>query len=288
MPRPVAALLLAATLGAQDPAASRPPIRVIALQVDIPASNRPAADLGTQQVVDDLIAFFTRNGILILPESDLAEAGDAYTLEVSPITVQYGEGTCLLSVSERLVHLPAPGKAQEAAPQAWARNYMVAQAGEEGLRFQARQVVLGMAARLVREARGEEAPGLAIPALSIPPQADATQRPSPERPKAVEVDVSRVKVRTRPPTPPYPTVSENQQTEGTVVVQITVDPEGRPSRALAVSGPTELKPTALRYAMQWVFEPTRVDGQAQWARFDLTLAFRLHENRPPQDPPKRP
>lgn len=293
MPHPAAILCLASALGAQapGPAASLGPVRSVSLKVLIPDSNRAAVSLDPDQVREDLTAFFTRNGLPVLPASEVEGAEGAYSLEVSPITLQYGEGTCLLSVSERLLPLDSPKTDAKTGakmpPREWGANYMAAQAGDQGLLFQTRQIVLSMAAHLIRLSRGGTTSPLTVQPLAAPAQADAAQRPAPERPRAQEVDFSRVKVKVRPPAPPYPAASLSQGTEGTVIAQITIDPDGRPRRAIAVSGPAELKPTALRYAMQWVFEPARLDGEPQWATFNLTLAFRLHPGHLPNQSPKR-
>ncbi|WP_291270906.1 energy transducer TonB [Geothrix sp.] len=289
MPQPAAILCLASALGAQapGPTASLGPVRSVSLKVLIPDSNRAAVGLDPDQVREDLTTFFTRNGLPVLPASEVEGAEGAYCLEVSPITLQYGEGTCLLSVSERLLPLDSQKAGAKTPPQEWGANYMAAQAGDQGLLFQTRQIVLSMAAHLIRLSRGGTTPPLTVQPLAAPAQADAAQRPAPERPKAQEMDFSRVKVKVRPPAPPYPAASLSQGTEGTVVAQVTIDPDGRPRRAIAVSGPAELKPTALRYALQWVFEPARLNGEPQWATFNLTLAFRLHPGSLLDQPPKR-
>jgi hypothetical protein len=48
-----------------------------------------------------------------------------------------------------------------------------------------------------------------------------------------------------------------------------------PTSAVAKEGPPQLRPTAEAYAMQWKFEPAMLNGAPQYARFKLTMPFRL-------------
>jgi len=88
-------------------------------------------------------------------------------------------------------------------------------------------------------------------------------------------DLSELKIRHRPPMFPYPVQAREARIQGTVVVEITIDPKGLPIRAIALEGPAELVPAALTYALQWQFEPPTLNGSPQFARFRLTMPFRL-------------
>jgi TonB family protein len=274
MPGAAASLFLVCALNAQTPSPLGP-VRSVSLKVEVPDSDRSAVSLEAKQIQEDLTAFFLRHGIPVLPEEAAAEG--AYTLEVAPLTVRYSEGTCLLSVSERL--LPRSGTKGEPK----GANYMAAQAGEEGFCYEARQTILDMAAHLLGQARGGAAPALQAPAPAVPADGSAAQRPPAPRPRIVDVDFSKVKVKTQPPAPRYPLAARQRGIDGTVVVQVTVDPEGRPQRGIVTSGPALLKATALRYAMQWLFEPAQVNGEPQWASFRLTMPFHLRDWAPPPD-----
>lgn len=101
--------------------------------------------------------------------------------------------------------------------------------------------------------------------------------------KMVDFEFYQIKVRRQPPAPPYPPVAKANGIQGTVVVMIIVDPTGLPNRAEALSGPPELLMTAIRYALNWEFEPARLNGIPVMARFKLTMPFNLRENPlPPQ------
>jgi TonB family protein len=100
------------------------------------------------------------------------------------------------------------------------------------------------------------------------------QQPSPSG-AAVDFDFSQIKIRLQPPAPPYPVNAKMNRIQGTVVIALTIDPTGRPARAEALEGPVELLMTAIRYALEWEFEPARLNGVPQYARFKLTMPFRL-------------
>ncbi len=104
------------------------------------------------------------------------------------------------------------------------------------------------------------------------------QPPSPSgtaKGAAVDFDFSQIKIRRQPPAPRYPEDAKARRVQGTVVLELTIDPTGRPARAEALEGPVELLMTAIRYALDWEFEPARLNGVPQYARFKLTMPFRL-------------
>ncbi|HLP30821.1 MAG TPA: hypothetical protein VK150_05630, partial [Geothrix sp.] len=58
---------------------------------------------------------------------------------------------------------------------------------------------------------------------------------------AAEVEFKEVMVRYQPPAPPYPMDSRLNRTQGTVLVMVVQDREGRVIRAQAISGPDALR-----------------------------------------------
>lgn len=114
------------------------------------------------------------------------------------------------------------------------------------------------------------------------PQASMVFQPSPakgdehEGRPPVHLDFSQIKIRSRPPVPSYPPVAKMERIQGTVVVEVTVDPTGTPISAEAREGPPALLFTAMRYALGWRFQPAFLNGVPQYARFRLTMPFRLH------------
>jgi TonB family protein len=91
-----------------------------------------------------------------------------------------------------------------------------------------------------------------------------------------DFEFSQVKIKHQPPAPHYPLIAKVNRIQGTVVIELTIDPTGQPLRALALEGPVELAATAVDYALQWEFEPARLNGVPQYARFRLTMPFKLH------------
>jgi TonB family protein len=124
----------------------------------------------------------------------------------------------------------------------------------------------------------------AFPPLYTAEKATKATKQSPAAPPAMDFDFSQIKVKHQPPAPGYPVAAKMRRIQGTVVVALTIDPTGRPVLADALSGPYELLQTAVRYALTWEFEPARLNGVPQYARFKLTMPFRLRGPDPYYDP----
>jgi protein TonB len=90
-----------------------------------------------------------------------------------------------------------------------------------------------------------------------------------------DFNFTQVKVIFQPPPPPYPETAKQKRVAGTVVVEIVVNPNGDVQTAKALSGPQELYEYAENWAIRWKFSPAMLDGVAQYARFKLTMPFRL-------------
>jgi TonB family protein len=93
--------------------------------------------------------------------------------------------------------------------------------------------------------------------------------------KVVDLDFKQIRVKHQPENPAYPPEAKAQRIQGTVVVVLTIDAEGKVTDAKALSGPPELQACAVNYAKGWEFEPAKVKGKAVPARFKLTMPFRL-------------
>ena len=91
----------------------------------------------------------------------------------------------------------------------------------------------------------------------------------------VDFDFSQIRVKRQPPAPPYPIAAKLARVQGTVVLDLIIDPQGEPILAEAREGPVPLLLTAIGYALDWRFEPARLNGVPQVARFRLTMPFRL-------------
>ncbi|WP_420843198.1 energy transducer TonB [Geothrix oryzisoli] len=100
--------------------------------------------------------------------------------------------------------------------------------------------------------------------------------PAPARGSMViEKHFSQVVVRFQPPAPLYPEGAKATHIQGTVVVELIIDPDGIPSRATTLSGPVELAPTSESYAMTWRFAPTLIKGVPQFTKTQIIFPFKL-------------
>jgi TonB family protein len=101
-----------------------------------------------------------------------------------------------------------------------------------------------------------------------------TRKPTPTA-DPVEIDFSKIHVKHQPDAPPYPPEAKAARIQGTVVVGVSIDTNGKVTDAKALSGPSELHACAVDYAKSWEFEPAKVKGKPVPARFKLTMPFRL-------------
>lgn len=105
--------------------------------------------------------------------------------------------------------------------------------------------------------------------------------------RAAGMEFSQVKVRHQPTPPPYPRVAILRRIQGTVRMEILINPDGLPDSARVIEGPAALQMTALAYALEWTFEPSKLNGVPQWARYKLSIPFRLpSEEGPWSDMPR--
>ena len=75
--------------------------------------------------------------------------------------------------------------------------------------------------------------------------------------------------------PIYPEFARQARIQGPVILRLTVDAQGQPTRVEVVEGHPAFHQAALQAARQWRFEPARVEGRPVPATFKLTLNFRL-------------
>ena len=80
-------------------------------------------------------------------------------------------------------------------------------------------------------------------------------------------------------TPEYPPLASAARVSGTVVVEVTVDEEGKVMSARAVSGHPLLKDAAVDAARGWMFTPTTLSGVPVKVIGTITFNF-----LPPRDP----
>jgi TonB family protein len=73
--------------------------------------------------------------------------------------------------------------------------------------------------------------------------------------------------------PTYPPLAKAARISGVVVVEVTVDTDGKVIAARAISGHPLLKDAAVEAARQWVFQPTTLSGQAVKVIGTITFNF---------------
>jgi len=80
--------------------------------------------------------------------------------------------------------------------------------------------------------------------------------------------------------PPYPTSEQRAQREGTVVIRVTVGPDGRVKSTQKVRATSDAfyESTERHARDRWRFRPATVDGQPVEAAKTLTVHFRLDES----------
>jgi TonB family protein len=92
-----------------------------------------------------------------------------------------------------------------------------------------------------------------------------------------DVDFSQIQIAHQPPSPPYPPLAKIAKIQGVVVVEVTMNGEGVPTKTTAVDGPPQLRPAAEAYAMEWRFKPVLRNGAPQVVRFKMALAYKLKQ-----------
>ena len=125
---------------------------------------------------------------------------------------------------------------------------------------------------------------LSIGIAGEPPGAETRQQKTLRKSTGVLVGSA-----TRRIEPEYPVEARKTGTSGKVVVQVTIDEQGRVVSAIPVSGPEALRDAAVRAARRWRFSPTYLSGVAVRVvgeisfnfEFDLDLASRSNGSAVP-------
>jgi TonB family protein len=73
--------------------------------------------------------------------------------------------------------------------------------------------------------------------------------------------------------PVYPELARRSRTWGTVVLEVQIDEQGRPVKAVAESGPGILHDAAVKAVMQWRFKPATLDGVTVTSTTKVTIVF---------------
>jgi protein TonB len=81
-------------------------------------------------------------------------------------------------------------------------------------------------------------------------------------------------------TPQYPSLGRSVHVQGSVVVEVEIDVDGKVVSAIAISGPPLLRASAVAAARQWEFEQDIVSGKPVATRDILTFRFSLDDREP--------
>ncbi len=89
--------------------------------------------------------------------------------------------------------------------------------------------------------------------------------------------MSEPRYRVTPQPPEYPALAQRRRQEGVVIIDITVEPNGRTADVdiRQSSGYALLDQAAVRAAMKWEIMPHEINGQAVRAAFQVPVKFEL-------------
>jgi len=74
--------------------------------------------------------------------------------------------------------------------------------------------------------------------------------------------------------PKYPKAARKAQIEGTVVVCAVIGKDGKVRNPQAVSGPTELAPSAIEAVGQWIYKPYLIGGEPVDVTTEIHVNFK--------------
>jgi protein TonB len=105
----------------------------------------------------------------------------------------------------------------------------------------------------------------------------AAPPPSPPPPAPVRVGGGiRPPQKTKHVTPLYPAVAQSARVQGTVIIEATIDLDGKVSDARVLRGHSLLDGEALAAVRQWEFTPTLLNGVPTPVIMTVTVNFRLN------------
>lgn len=121
------------------------------------------------------------------------------------------------------------------------------------------------------------APPSTSPSRTTEPQAAGNQRPATHAPAAAVVLPSTSADYLNNPAPPYPRVSKRMGEQGTVLIRVFINTEGRAEKAevRTSSGYARLDDTALNTVQAWRFVPGQRDGVPEAMWFNVPIRFVL-------------
>ena len=76
--------------------------------------------------------------------------------------------------------------------------------------------------------------------------------------------------------PVYPQIAQQARVEGTVEIEALIGEDGKVRNAKLLSGKALLNEAALTAVRQWVFTPTRLNGEPVGVIMTVTVVFSLN------------
>lgn len=73
--------------------------------------------------------------------------------------------------------------------------------------------------------------------------------------------------------PVYPQIAQQANVTGTVVIDTTIDKDGRVAKTRVISGPELLRGAALSALHQWKYEPSTLNGQPISVQMIVSIQF---------------
>jgi protein TonB len=87
--------------------------------------------------------------------------------------------------------------------------------------------------------------------------------------------------------PVYPQEAFNKGVEGTVLVEILIDSQGRVARARVIQSVPLLEAAALQTVYKWVFQPALKHGRPVATIAHIPVTFRIYSNVPSEPAQRR-
>jgi TonB family protein len=242
--------------------------------VEIEQTPREGASvLRTDRLAAELADFLDRSGLRQVPPSE-AGPQDTFLLKFWVRMLRVGEVSfCQVRTRGSLWEARDLAENEPGKPARIAfLNRVAGQKGEVDLPG----MIAGTLRQEVEELLSPPLRFRAVEVVSRPRKGgDGAPAVAPRKDRTVDFDFSQIRVKYQPPAPPYPIEAKLARVQGTVVLSLIIDPKGEPVRVDAEEGPVPLLSTAIAYALAWRFEPALLNGVPQYARFKLTMPFRL-------------
>ncbi|HJV89114.1 MAG TPA: energy transducer TonB [Holophagaceae bacterium] len=220
-------------------------------------------------------------GFRVVDEATAERTPEALVLEASGASFRSPEGDSGLQLQ---VQLATAGALLKGAPDPGAAHgaVMIALPGKVPTGSWLAENLAKLARNLVkrREAWAANPPGKGkvdgATSTPVPPPPSRVEPAAPAPPAEVaDFDFKDVQVRSRPRLPAYPILARANAIQGKVVAEVIINDEGQPTLVSILEGPLALQSVAAFYALRWRFEPARLNGKPQWARFRIIMPFKL-------------